>query len=724
MDRLGVKILCTVGPATLNELMLSRLESLGASLFRINLSHTKVEDLPEIIDFIQSHTSVPVCLDTEGAQVRTGQMLDGSIIVNEHDTLTARAVPIAGNLKTFSFYPEHIVDALNVGDFISIDFNSVLVQVIDKTPGMAKLRVLNGGRMGSNKAVTVQRDMPLSPLTDKDRKALAIGAEKGIKHIALSFANRAEDVDEIRSVFGKPAFVISKIECRNGLLNLTSIAQKSDAILIDRGDLSREVPIEQIPFTQKKIIQCAKAENRPVYVATNLLETMIDAPAPTRAEVNDIYNTLIDGADGLVLAAETAIGKYPIACATMIVKMVHEYENRDLERPGIYPVDPKSLLVDPHGGQLVHREATPADLEQIDQYPTLAVKDTDLMDCQQIAYGTYSPLTGFMGSDDLQSVLDHFRLKDGVVWTLPIVLQVPEKQARVLPVGQRIVLTDQGGTAGAFLDVSEVYEVDLSDIARRWFTTDSMDHPGVARLMNGGDFFVAGKVTLIKRPPSAFAHFELTPAQTRFIFTHKGWSRVVGFHTRNVAHRVHEYIQLKAMSLSHADGLYISPVIGPKKTNDFLPEPIMRSYQTLIEVGAYPDGKVVLGSFATYSRYSGPREAVFTALCRKNLGCSHFIIGRDHTGVGDFYPLDANKALFDSLGDIGITPIFFDAIGYDAEKGIYDIASAGGQLTHISGTQVRAALQSGEPLPDWFIRPEIQQMLRDALSRGEDIFSA
>lgn len=724
MKRAGVKILCTLGPATMNDSMLSRLEGLGASLFRINLSHTKVEDLPGIIDFIQSRTSVPVCLDTEGAQVRTGQMADGSVIVGEHDTLVACAKPIAGNINAFSFYPEHIVDALNVGDFISIDFNSVLVQVIEKAPGTVRLRVLNGGQMGSNKAVTVQRDMPLSPLTDKDRKALAIGAEKGIEHIALSFANRAEDVDEIRAVFGKPAFVISKIECRNGLLNLEDIALKSDAILIDRGDLSREVPIEQIPFTQKKIIQCAKAANRPVYVATNLLETMIDAPAPTRAEVNDIYNTLIDGADGLVLAAETAIGKHPIACATMIVKMVHEYENRDTERPNIYPVDPKSLLVDPHGGQLVHREATQADLDKISLHPTLVVKDTDLMDCQQIAYGTYSPLTGFMGREDIESVLDNYKLKNGVVWTLPIVLQIPEAQAITLPVGERIVLTDQNGTPGAFLDVSDVYEVDLPDIARRWFTTDSMNHPGVVRLMNGGKYFVAGAVTLIKRPPSAFSHFELTPTQTRFIFTHKGWSRVVGFHTRNVAHRVHEYIQLKAMSLSHADGLYISPVIGPKKTNDFMPEPIMRSYQILMASDAFPDGKTVLGSFATYSRFSGPREAVFTALCRKNLGCSHFIIGRDHTGVGDFYPLDANKALFDSIGDIGITPIFFDAIGYNVEKGVYGTESENSPLTHISGTQVRAALQKNEPLPDWFIRPEIQKMLLDSISRGEDVFSS
>jgi len=305
----------------MNDSMLSRLEGLGASLFQINLSHTKAEDLPELIDYILNRTSVPVCLDTEAAQVRTGTMSGGSVVVNEHGTLTAYAKPITGGKTTFSFYAEHIVDTLEVGDFISIDSNSVLVQVIDKLPGQATLRVLNGGQMGSNKAVTVQRDLPLSPLTDKDRHTLAIVAKKGIEHFALSFANRADDVEEIR-FFAKPAFVISKIECRNGLSHLEDIARQSNAILIDLGGLSREVPIEQIPFTQKKIIRCAKSVDRLVYVATNLLETMIDAPAPIRAEVNDIYNTLIDGADGLVLAAEVAIGKYPIACASMIVKMV------------------------------------------------------------------------------------------------------------------------------------------------------------------------------------------------------------------------------------------------------------------------------------------------------------------------------------------------------------------------------------------------------------------
>lgn len=724
MKTRNIRVLCTLGPATMNESMLARLEDLGASLFRINLSHTRVEDLPGIIEFIQAHTSVPICLDTEGAQVRTGKMAGGSVVVDEHDTVTLRSGSDEGTREGFCLYPEHVVGELAVGDFISVDFDSALVQIIETSAKTATARILNGGRIGSNKAVTIQRSIDLSPLTDKDRRALKIGADMGIENIALSFANRPEDVDEIRAVFGKPAQVISKIECRNGLANLAEIAHRSDALLIDRGDLSREVPIEQIPRTQKRIIHCAKAFDRPVYVATNLLETMIDSAVPTRAEVNDIYNTLLDGADGLVLAAETAIGKHPIGCANMIVKMIHQFETHEAERDDVYPTDPMSLLIDPHGGLLVHREATAAEHASIDDYPKLAVSDLDIMDCHQIAFGTYSPLTGFMNRETLEGVLDHHRLPGGVVWTLPIVLQIHADHVASLGAGQRVVLTDGGDTPRAFLDISEVYQVDLRDVAKRWFTTDSDDHPGVARLYAGGDLFVGGDVTLIERPASETAHFELTPAQTRFVFSHKGWSRVVGFHTRNVAHRVHEHIQIEALMQSHADGLYISPVTGPKKRNDFLPGPIMDSYKTLIGLGAYPKGKVVLGSFPTYSRYSGPREAVFTALCRQNLGCSHFIIGRDHTGVADYYPPDANKALFDELGEIGITPIFFDAIGYDSESQRYRPSSECTTLTHISGTQVRDALRGNERLPDWFIRPEVQQKLLDTLARGEELFSA
>ena len=506
-------------------------------------------------------------------------------------------------------------------------------------------------------------------------------------------------------------------------MNLSAIAEKSDGLLIDRGDLSREFPVERIPALQKHIVRVAKVAERKVYVATNLLESMITAPGPTRAEVNDVYNTLVDGVDGLVLAAETAIGAYPVACASMIVKLIREYEAGPEAAAGGYDLESASLLVEPHGGRLVHREQAAPAADELARLAHLTVDRNVLMDCQQIAHGTYSPLTGFMTEEMLTSVLRANRVPEGVAWTLPIVLQVDAAQAQEVHPGERIVLEGETGVAHALLDVSEVYPLDFDAVVEPWFGTASMDHPGIARLAGGGGYLIAGDITLIARLPSPYRQFELTPAQTRFVFSHKGWGRVVGFHTRNVIHRVHEHIQLSALERSGADGLYVSPVIGPKKSGDFLPEPIMRSYQMMLDQGLYPEGKVVLGSFATYSRYAGPREAVFTALCRKNMGCSHFIVGRDHTGVGDFYAAEEIPALFDSLGDIGLTPIFFDNIGYDAESKAYVALGSAQTLEPISGTDMRAALRAGQALPDWFMRDIIQDMLRAELNAGQAVFS-
>ncbi len=196
---------------------------------------------------------------------------------------------------------------------------------------------------------------------------------------------------------------------------------------------------------------------------------------------------------------------------------------------------------------------------------------------------------------------------------------------------------------------------------------------------------------------------------------------MVGFHTRNVAHRGHEWIQKQALERTGAGGIYINPVVGAKKRGDFLAEPILASYLRLLEFGCYPSGKVVLGSFFTYSRYAGPREAVFTALCRKNMGCSHFIIGRDHTGVGDFYAPEANRELFDSLGDIGVEPVFFDAVGYNSDTDAYEMSQRADLMT-MSGTQVRDALRSDRYVPDWFMRDIVQEGLLDELRRGNQLF--
>jgi ATP sulfurylase len=369
----------------------------------------------------------------------------------------------------------------------------------------------------------------------------------------------------------------------------------------------------------------------------------------------------------------------------------------------------------------VHREAGPAEREEGERLPHLPITKRELMDCEQFGYGAYSPLTGFMTRETLDSVLDAYRLPSGVVWTLPILLQVNVVDIAGFGVGERVALTGQHGTVHALLDVTEIYRYDLEKLAARMYGTTSRSHPGVARLMHGGDYFLGGDVTLVQPLESPNRHYLLTPAQTRFIFTRLGWSQVVAFHGRNPAHRGHESIQIQALERTGADGIYINPVIGPKKRGDFLPEPILLSYQTLLEFGCYPTGKVVLGSFFTYSRFAGPREAVFTALCRKNMGCSHFIVGRDHAGVGGFYPFDANLELFESLGDIGVKPVFFKTVGYNSETGQYEV-DRGQPLMKISGTEVRETLRSNKHLPDWFMRDLVQEVLLAELRSGKPIF--
>ena len=713
------QILCTIGPASMNEHVLSRLEDLGVTLFRINLSHTRIEDLEENIKFIQDRTKVPVCLDSEGAQVRSGKLINGEVMVREHASLEAVSQSIEGNEKQFSLYPEYIVDELVVGDFISIDFNALLLQVIDTSPGIASLRVLNGGKMGQNKAVTIGRHIAMPPLTDKDKQAIDIGLNMGIWNFALSFANYGSDIDEFRKLCREEAFIISKIECRNGFHNLNDIAQKSNAILIDRGDLSREFPIERIPSLQKRIINQCKILNKPVYVATNLLESMISSLVPTRAEVNDIINTLSSGADGLVLAAETAIGKWPVGCANMIVKLIQSFNNDKVADSEGYNDDPISLLVEPHGGTLIHREGT---FDEIQDLRQVEVDIMDIMDCEQIAVGTYSPLSGFMTSHELESVLEEKKLPDGTIWTMPILLQVKKSINNLPKVGERIALTYEDGQIYAFMDVSESYAIDLDSVAQKWFGTSSNEHPGVLRFQEKGPQCVSGDITLVKRFPTRYRHYQLIPAQTRLLFAHKGWDRVVAFHTRNPAHRVHEFIQMSALESTHSDGLYISPVIGPKKPGDFLEKHVLESYQMLIYMNVYPKAKVSLGSFATYSRYCGPREAIFTAIARKNMGCSHFIVGRDHAGVGNFYGPDDNRKLFEEIGDIGVKPVFFNNIGYDPKLDSYCEVGTKNKTINISGTEVRKILSKGKNLPDWFMRNTIQEMLRQAIADGELVF--
>jgi len=722
VTKFKTEILCTLGPASFDEQVIRRLADLGVGLFRINLSHTKACDLSAIIKNIQSCTDVPICLDTEGAQIRTGDFVDECIELRENSVIRGYRRKVPGDVTGFNFYPNHVVDDFQVGDFISIDFNSVLVQVIGKNDDGATMRVINGGAVGRNKAVTVDRDITLDPLTDNDRACLEIGIGHKLSHFALSFASGQQDVMEIRQLTSPDAFIISKIESLVGLAHLNSIAVVSDALLIDRGDLSRQVPLERIPEVQKAIIRTAKNMNRKVYVATNLLESMITRSTPTRAEVNDIYNTLLDGADGLVLAAETAIGAYPVACASMIVKMISNFENVEKTGSLEYPSNPISLLVEPHGGHLVKNHASAYECAQAVDLPRLFVSGKPLLDCEQLAHGTYSPLTGFMDRQTCYSVLENNCLPDSTIWTMPILLPVPEEAVQGFGVGDRVALVGDDNTVYATVDVTEMFTMDLTQVAQKWFGTSSKDHPGVAQLFEGGNHFVAGPVSLIQRLPSPFRHYELTPAQTRFIFAHKGWSKVIGYHTHNPVHRGDEYILLHTLKALGADGIFINPVIGSKKIGDFLPRPIMLSYQTMLERGLFPKGQGILGSFATYSRCAGPREVVFMALCRKNMGCSHFIIGSDDTSECKLYPPGSNRMFIDGLGDLGIELVFVDAVAYDTATGRYGSFTEGADMISIDGTQIWDPLRAGKSIPDWIVRDVVQEILLAEISQNRALF--
>ena len=313
------KLFITLGPSSLNKKFLSNINKKYVKLLRINLSHTNIKDLIKIINFIRRYTKIPICLDSEGAQIRTSKLKN-----NVLKLLPNKIIKINknnNNNSKITLLPRDIHKKLKKGDILSIDFNSAVVKIIKEGIDTLECKVLQAGVIGSNKSVSVNRDIEIPPYTDKDLEAFSIGEKLNIMNYALSFTSQADDITNLRSRFKKKINIISKIESKKGLCNLSDILKEADNILIDRGDLSKEIPLHEIPKKQKEIIAKAIKSKTPVYVATNLLESMVTRMEPTRAEVNDVYNTLIDGATGLVLAAETAIGKYPDKCIDMIIKV-------------------------------------------------------------------------------------------------------------------------------------------------------------------------------------------------------------------------------------------------------------------------------------------------------------------------------------------------------------------------------------------------------------------
>jgi len=730
------KIICTVGPGSNNPETLEKLKDRGADFFRINLSHTNEDLIEERVKDLMGQR-VPIILDTEGSQVRSGNTEE--IRFEEASTIKIYSKEVECDSKNLFLRPKGVVKKLQDGDIISIDFNSLLLRVFDtseKESGYISCKVMLGGKIGGKKAVQI--DSPtfsLPPFSKKDHKAFELAERFGIKHFTLSFMESREQILEFKMNYPN-SIAYAKIESKKGLDNFLEIAEVADGVLIDRGDLSSQVPLEKIPFIQKLITKKVRELGKEVFVATNTLEQMAFALKPNKAEINDIVNTLLDGASGIALTKETAVGKHPVETVNMLANLMRQIEFLDKEKGMsitdqiestnyLYSTNYPELLVKPHGGKLIDR----LDLDFKGSVPEkrIEIDEESLMDAEQIAIGTFSPLEGFMGKEDFNSVADKMKLANGTVWPLPIVLAVTDEEKNKISAGEDVSLTFNGETY-AILHLSEVYSVNKEESAEKIYGTKDISHPGVKRFLELPQNLLGGKITLLKRKESPNKIHELTPSQTRRIFSERGWSKIVGFHTRNVIHKSHEFIQLEGLKKGLCDGLFVHPVIGKKKVGDFESDIIIKTYEKMIE-DFYPKSKVILGTFATYSRYCGPREAIFTALARKNFGCSHFIVGRDHTGVGEFYHPHASHKIFDQFSkeELGIEPIKFDKVFYsDIENAhVHEpefMKHPDEHKLHISGTQARETLKSGQQPPGWFMRPEISNIIIDKLNKGENVF--
>jgi sulfate adenylyltransferase len=367
-------------------------------------------------------------------------------------------------------------------------------------------------------------------------------------------------------------------------------------------------------------------------------------------------------------------------------------------------------LIQPHGGELVDR--TGARPENLDAMEVMTLTSREVSDLDMLASGALSPLIGFMGRDDYERVLEDMHLTSGLPWALPVCLAASDA-----PKGDQVALADEAGHKLAVLDVEDVFEYDKEREADRCFRTTDTEHPGVARLFAQADRYVAGPVTVFDRLQPSFPELHRDPADTRAVFTDRGWKRVVGFQTRNPIHRAHEY--LTKCALETVDGLLIHPLVGETKSDDVPAATRVKAYDVLIE-GYYPKDRVVVSSFPAAMRYAGPREAIWHAICRKNYGCSHFIVGRDHAGVGSYYGTYDAQLIFEEFQphELDIEPMFFEHSFWCKACGQMATAKTcphgGDDHVFLSGTKVRELLSSGELPPAEFSRPEVAQVLIEA----------
>ena len=380
-------------------------------------------------------------------------------------------------------------------------------------------------------------------------------------------------------------------------------------------------------------------------------------------------------------------------------------------------------MIDPHGGTLVARlvdsGAAAEMVREAGSLPKIGVSRRVLADLELLGIGAASPLDGFMGQADYDSVVESMHLTNGLPWSIPVTLAISTEDARSIPDGGSVLLIDEEtGSPAARLEVREQFAYDRRREARMVYGTDDENHPGVAAVYRQGEVLLGGRVSVFRRlVDPKFKDFALTPAETRAVFAERGWKTVVGFQTRNPVHRAHEHIQKTALEV--VDGLLLHPLVGETKGDDVPADVRLRCYQVLLE-NYFPSDRVLLGVMPAAMRYAGPREAIFHSIVRKNYGCTHFIVGRDHAGVGNYYGTYDAQRIFDTIDRtlLGVQIFEFEhafdcnrCAGMASTKTCPHDAS---ERVFLSGTKVRELLRSGQDLPAEFTRPEVASVLREA----------
>ena len=365
-----------------------------------------------------------------------------------------------------------------------------------------------------------------------------------------------------------------------------------------------------------------------------------------------------------------------------------------------------------HGGKLVNQVATSNRLKvllgEVNELPTVELSYESAVDVESIAHGVYSPLEGFMNNEAYRSVLDEMRLPNDLPWTIPIVLDVSREAVKDVKAGDTIALSAPGNVPLAVMHVEDIYGFDKQEYSEKVFRTTDPKHPGVARVHQLKDLLIGGQIEMFKDVENPFEHYTLSPAETRVLFKEKGWRTIVGFQTRNAPHIGHEYIQKSA--LAFIDGVFVNPVIGRKKQGDFKDEVIVEAYKSLID-NYYQKDTAVMSILRYEMKYAGPREAILHAIIRKNFGCTHFAVGRDHAGVGNYYgPYDAQE-IFKEFPDLGVTPVFFREFFY-CKRCVAIVNEricphTGQDRVGFSGTKMRDMIVQGLRPPSEIMRPEV-----------------